>query len=102
MTLSRKDVERIAQLAALQVDEAALPKLTEQIARIIEYVSQLEAAVPRSEGSAESVWLGRDPPQPLRPDQVHPADLARDLKSFAPAVKEGFFVVPRLAAMEDE
>ncbi len=99
MTLSRRDVERIAQLAALHVDEEALPQLTSQIARIIEYVSQLEAVGP---GSDQAVWLGKEPPQSLRRDEVRPPDLRRDLKSFAPALREGLFVVPRLAAMEDE
>ncbi len=99
MTLSRKDVERIAELAALHVDEEQLPQLTQQIARIIDYVSQLDAA---DTGSDAATWLAKAPPQPLRPDEVRPADLVRDLKSIAPAFREGVFVVPRLAAMEDE
>ena len=99
MTISRKDVERVAELAALHVDERQLPQLTRQIARIIEYVSQLDAA---EVGSDAATWLATSPPQPLRPDQVRPADLGKDLKSFAPAFREGVFVVPRLTAMEDE
>jgi aspartyl-tRNA(Asn)/glutamyl-tRNA(Gln) amidotransferase subunit C len=99
MTLSRRDVERIAQLTALHVDEQALAELTRQIARIIEYVSQLEAV---DTGSDQAVWLGKEPPQSLRPDEARPPDLQRDLQSFAPAFREGLFVVPRLAAMEDE
>ncbi len=99
MTLSRKDVERVAALAALHVDEAQLPQLVSQIAHIIEYVSQLEAV---DTDSGEATWLAKSPPQPLRKDEVVPADLARDLKSFAPALREDLFVVPRLSAMEDE
>jgi len=99
MTLSRKDVERIAQLAALHVDEAQLPQLVSQIAHIIEYVSQLDAV---DTGSDEATWLAKSPPQPLRKDEVIAADLVRDLKSFAPALKEDLFLVPRLSAMEDE
>jgi aspartyl-tRNA(Asn)/glutamyl-tRNA(Gln) amidotransferase subunit C len=99
MTLSRQDVERIAELAALHVDEQQLPQLTQQIASILEYVSQLDAA---DVGSDAATWLAKSPPQPLRPDEVRPADLVSDLRSFAPALREGVFVVPRLAAMEDE
>lgn len=99
MTLSRKDVERIAALAALHVDEAQLPQLVSQIAHIIEYVSRLEAV---DTGDEAATWLAQSAPQPLRADQVVPADLARDLKSFAPALREDLFVVPRLSAMEDE
>ncbi len=99
MTLSRKDVERIAQLAALHVDEAQLPQLAGQIARIIEYVSQLDAV---DVGADAATWLAKAAPQPLRADEVTPPDLARDLKSFAPAFREELFIVPRLSAMEDE
>ncbi len=99
MTLSRKDVERIAQLAALHLDEEHLPQLAGQIARIIEYVSQLEAV---DTGSDAATWLAKSAPQPLRADDVMPPDLVRDLKSFAPALREDLFVVPRLSAMEEE
>ena len=99
MSISRKDVERIAELAALHVDEQQLPQLTQQIASIIDYVSQLDAA---DVGEDAATWLAKAAPQPLRADEVRPADLVRDLKTFAPAFKEGVFVVPRLTAMEDE
>jgi len=48
MSVSRQEVERIARLAELHVDEAALPALTEQLSRILDYVSQI-AAVPGTE-----------------------------------------------------
>jgi aspartyl-tRNA(Asn)/glutamyl-tRNA(Gln) amidotransferase subunit C len=99
MKLSRADVERIARLAQLHVDEDQLPQLTAQIGRIIEYVSQLETVETEAEAAT---WPAQTPPQPLRPDVVQPADLARKLESFAPAMQEALFVVPRLAGMEDE
>ena len=37
----------------------------------------------------------------LRPDVVAPADLARPPGSLAPEFIDGFFVVPRLGAMEE-
>jgi aspartyl-tRNA(Asn)/glutamyl-tRNA(Gln) amidotransferase subunit C len=99
MSLTRADVERIARLAQLQVDEEQLPQLTAQIARILEYVSQLEAVETEAEAAT---WPAETRPQPLRPDVVQPADLVGTLASFAPALQEGFFVVPRLSGMEDE
>ncbi len=99
-----EDIEQIAQLAALQVDAEALPNLTEQIARILEYVSQLDAV-----GATHASPLQRDEVQdagaahasPLRTDEVQPADLVTEPQSFAPAFMDGLFVVPRLRAMED-
>ncbi|GIW51023.1 MAG: glutamyl-tRNA(Gln) amidotransferase subunit C [Gemmatimonadales bacterium] len=98
--IGREEVERIARLAALAVDEQSLPLLTQQIARIIEYVSQIEAAdLPPAK--PEDFWLSAAPRQPLRADEVRPADLERNLESIAPAMRDGFFLVPRLPAMED-
>ncbi len=92
-----EDIERIAQLAALQVDAEALPNLTEQIAQILEYVSRLDTL----DISDASMVLRATHASPLRPDEVQPADLVTEPQSFAPAFMDGLFVVPRLSAMED-
>lgn len=100
MSVTRAEVEHVARLAALAVDETTLPALTAQIARIIDYVSQLEAADTEPGGAASS-WLSQGPAQPLRPDEVRPADLVRGIAAFTPAVRENLVVVPRLSAMGD-
>ncbi len=99
-----EDIEQIAQLAALQVDAETLPSLTEQIAQILDYVSQLDdvgATHPSPLRPDEVQDVGATHPSPLRPDEVRPADLVTELRSFAPAFMDGLFVVPRLSAMED-
>ncbi len=95
-----EDIEQIAELAALQVDAETLPSLTEQISQILEYVSQLDA-VDAVDAIAVDAVIGATHASPLRPDEVHPADLVTELQSFAPAFIDGLFVVPRLSAMED-
>lgn len=99
--ITRQEVEHIARLAALAVDEDSLPLLTEQIGRIIEYVSQIETAELPPSGP-DDFWLSAAPRQSLRPDEVRPGDLERGIETIAPAMREGLFVVPRLPAMEDE
>lgn len=100
LKLRQEELERIAQLASLAIDQAALPALTAQIARIIEYVSQLEAAqLPAI--NPKDLWLSLGPRHPLRPDVARRSTLHRDLPGRAPAMREGFFTVPRLPAMED-
>ncbi len=101
-----EDIEQIAELAALQVDAETLPNLTEQIAQILEYVSQLDAvgaahAPLRPDEVQDAGAAHASPLKPLRPDEVHPADLVTEPQSFAPAFMDGLFVVPRLSAMED-
>lgn len=93
MSVTRADVERIAELAALEVDEASLPTLTRQIAGILEYVSQLE----KVQGGAEMPGLSYAPG--LRADATRPADLAVAPGSIAPSFKDGLFLVPRLGGV---
>lgn len=93
MSVSPDDVERIARLAALEVDDASLPALTAQIGRILEYVSQLE----RVQGAAAMPGISHPPA--LREDVVRQADLAAPPGSIAPAFKDGLFLVPRLGGV---
>ena len=97
MSVSRDEVLRIAQLAELDVEEEALPELAEQMSRIIDYVAQL-STVPTN-GSLKVFVPGPDAIR-FRPDEVNPAPLAISPAEFAPAFKEGFFVVPKLGQFE--
>jgi aspartyl-tRNA(Asn)/glutamyl-tRNA(Gln) amidotransferase subunit C len=38
---------------------------------------------------------------PLRPDVGPPIPLARERDAFAPSMRDGFFLVPRLSTHED-
>ena len=98
MSVSREEVERIAGLAALALDPAELPELTAQMDRIVGFVARLAEA-----GSLEELREAPDTPvdSPLREDVVLPADLARRPAELAPEFVDGFFVVPRLGAMEE-
>ncbi|HEV8265237.1 MAG TPA: Asp-tRNA(Asn)/Glu-tRNA(Gln) amidotransferase subunit GatC [Gemmatimonadales bacterium] len=99
MSVTRDDVVRIARLAELDVDEEALAALTEQMSRILEFVSQI-GAVPASE-SARPFVPGPDVIR-LRPDEVKPWPLAFGPPELAPEFKNGLFVVPKLTQFEDE
>ncbi len=97
MSVSRDEVLRIAQLAELDVDEEALSELSEQMSRILDYVAQL-SAVPAN-GSVRTFVPGPDAVR-FRADEVNPWPLAFGPAAFAPAFKEGFFVVPKLDQFE--
>ena len=96
MSVTRAEVEHIARLAALALDEKSLPALTEQIGQILEYVSQLEA-VEDAGDPAGGAYPG--PRQPLREDNVRPTPLALPLQELAPAFRDGLFLVPRLGGV---
>jgi len=97
MSVSREEVEKVARLAELHVDAAAVASLAEEMSRILEYVAQL-AAVPVGDG-ARSFTPGPEAIR-LRADEVRPWPLAVPPAEFAPAFREGFFIVPRLGQFD--
>jgi aspartyl/glutamyl-tRNA(Asn/Gln) amidotransferase C subunit len=97
MSVSRDEVRKIARLAELHVDEAALPVLVEQMSRILDYVAQI-AGVAATE-SAKPFIPGPTAVR-FRADTVDPAPLAFPPARMAPAFRDGFFLVPRLGAFE--
>lgn len=98
MSIGKEEVLHIAKLAELAVSDQELPKLVEQLGNIVSFVEELsqapagETAPPFQAGPAST---------PLRPDEVNPVPLSRTPAEIAPAFVDGFFVVPRLGAMED-
>ncbi len=98
MKIGREEVVQVARLAELAVAEDELPRLVEQMARIVDYVAQL-SEVPAGEQAPPFV-AGPDAVT-LREDEVRPTLLSRSPAQMAPEFSQGFFAVPRLGAMED-
>ncbi len=98
MSVSRADVERVAALAELAVAPGELPELTAQMDRIVGFVAQLAALGDLPVGAAGDIGPSETP---LREDIVVPADLERGPADLAPEFVDGFFVVPKLGAMEE-
>jgi aspartyl-tRNA(Asn)/glutamyl-tRNA(Gln) amidotransferase subunit C len=98
MSVTREEVLKIAQLAELEVPEDGLAALAEEMSRILEYVAQI-SAVPASEG-AKPFIPGPDAIR-FRADEVKPAQLAFGPATFAPAFRDGFFLVPKLGQFEE-
>lgn len=98
MSVTRDEVLKIARLAELDVDEEALPTLAEQMSRILGYVAQLEAL---SAGDALRPFVPGPDAIRFRDDEVKPQPLAVPPAKFAPAFKEGFFLVPKLGQFDE-
>ena len=99
MSIGREEVLHVAKLAELAVREDELDRLVDQLNRIVDYVAQLDQ-VP-SDRVAGSFLPG---PQALtlRPDVEGAMPLARPPAALAPEFADGFFLVPRHGAMEDQ
>jgi aspartyl-tRNA(Asn)/glutamyl-tRNA(Gln) amidotransferase subunit C len=88
MKITREEAKKIADLAHLAFDDAALDRMAAEMTKILTYIDQLaEVEV----GVAADF---RRPATPLRDDVVtsQPADPARN----APAWDSGHFVVPKV------
>jgi aspartyl-tRNA(Asn)/glutamyl-tRNA(Gln) amidotransferase subunit C len=98
VSVTREDVLHIAELARLGVDAARADELTKELTAILshmEVLSQVDTGtVPTAAGVGASGT-------PLRPDVGVPPVMSGTLASIAPAMRDGFFIVPRLATHED-
>ena len=98
MAVTRDDVLHIAELARLGVDEARADALTRELSAILahmEVLSQVNTASVPTTASTGATG------SPLRPDVGVPPLMQGTLESFAPLMRDGFFIVPRLATHED-
>lgn len=93
MAITRDDIRRIAELAELAVDDPTARQLEQQLSRILDYVAQLQE-LPRDGAGLDDARSVR-----LRKDEVRPDPLAIPPDAFAPAMRQGLFVVPRLTEL---
>ena len=95
MAVSEQDVRHVAELARLGVSPAQLPRLVAELNSILGHMEVLAAV--RTEGVEVTSGVGASS-MPLRSDQGPPLPLLREREAFAPAVRDGFLLVPRLAS----
>lgn len=90
--LKKKDVERVAELSRLKLDEQELSKTAAQLERVLEYFTRL-SGVDTSEVDSESTQYensGR-----LREDVALPGIGRDELTGLTENKKDGFLTVPR-------
>lgn len=95
MIVSRDEARRIASLARIQMDEAALDRMAEEMTAILDYIDQLrEVDVSGVSGEAAVASPLRD--DAAVRDSADPATTAEN----APAWRDGLFVVPKVIGGE--
>ncbi|MEP7347255.1 MAG: Asp-tRNA(Asn)/Glu-tRNA(Gln) amidotransferase subunit GatC [Gemmatimonadaceae bacterium] len=91
------DVRAVAALARLGVAPDRLPALARELNGILAHMEQLSAVEIPVTGET-----GASPAaMPLRPDDGVQIPMERARESFAPVMRDGFFVVPRLESHDD-
>jgi len=98
MAVTRDDVLHIADLARVGVDDARLEELTRELSSILGHMEELSQVDTSSVAPAAGVGAGGTP---LRPDDRVAPLMEGTLESFAPLMRDGFFIVPRLSTHED-
>lgn len=100
MGVTEDDVRAIAALARLKPDADAVARLTEELNGILDHVRALERLDLPGSGDAGPAFA--DPTRFREPDL--PPDALREgaPAESAPRWEEGFFVVPRLPALDED
>lgn len=99
MAVTRDEVLRIAELARLGVDADRADELTRELSSILAHMEVLSKV---DTSSVVPTQTGRETGTPLRPDVGVTGAMTGTLESFAPAMRDGFIIVPRLATHEDQ
>jgi aspartyl-tRNA(Asn)/glutamyl-tRNA(Gln) amidotransferase subunit C len=91
------DVRHIAALARLGLTAERAASLVRELNTILGHMGQLSKV--DTSGVPEAIGVGARG-LPMRDDDVAPIPLARSLDAFAPKVRDGFLIVPRLSTHE--
>ena len=98
MAVTRQDVLHVASLARLALDDDTVDRLVGQLNGILEHMDVLQKVDTSGVTAVEGVG---DAGMPLRTDAGPPYPLAHAREEFAPEMRDGFLLVPRLATHED-
>lgn len=93
MTISRKDIEKVAILARIRVDEEQVSALEKDLGNILDLVDQLGAA---DTANVEPLAHPLDAVQRLRADEVTETNQREAFQAIAPATEDGLYLVPRV------
>ena len=97
MAIGPDDVRHVAALARLSVPESQLPELVAQLNGILVHMDALALVKTRDVPATQGIG---DAAMPLRMDIGPPIPMDAALDSFAPRVRDGFLLVPRLSTHE--
>lgn len=91
MTISREDVERIAELARLEIPESGMERMAAELSAVLDFVGALN----RLDLAGHSPTSFAPAGAPLRADEPNGRRLeTRDALAMAPEAEDGFFLVP--------
>jgi len=93
MSLDRSQVEIVAQLARLKIDENEMPDYVNSLSSILDLVDKMQAV---DTTDIEPLANPLDAAQRLRADAVTEENQREALQSNAPQAEKGLFLVPKV------
>ena len=93
MSLAPDDIIRLAHLARIDIDAAAVRDVRAKLDAIFGLIDQLQAI---DTTGVEPMAHAQDVMLPLRDDAVTERDLHREYQEAAPAVAGGLYLVPKV------
>ncbi len=93
MSLQKEDVEKIAHLARLAIDEADIPDYARNLSNILRLVEHMSAV---DTDAVTPMAHPLDMPQRLRADEVSEGDQRERFQKIAPQVENGLYLVPQV------
>ena len=94
MSLTPREVEKIAHLARLSITEQEMPVYVTSLSAIVAFVDELARADVGDVAPMAHPLVGQC--QRLRPDVVTDSDAHEKYQANAPQVQAGLYVVPRV------
>ena len=93
MTIQRSDIEKLAELARIQITEENIATTLDSLANVLQLVDQLQSV-----DTTGIVPMAHplDAVQRLRPDTVTEPDRREAFQAIAPATGNGLYLVPRV------
>ncbi|MDY0206814.1 MAG: Asp-tRNA(Asn)/Glu-tRNA(Gln) amidotransferase subunit GatC [Pseudomonas sp.] len=93
MAIERCDVEKLAHLARLGLDDAQIDKSTTSLNAVLDMINAMQAV------DTDNITPLANPleiHQRLRPDTVTESNHRDDYQALAPAVENGLYLVPKV------
>ena len=99
VSVTEEEVRHVASLARLGLDADQIPTVAAELNGILAHMAILSKVDTSSLAAVTGVGAAGTP---LRVDGGNQIPLARPREAFAPAMRDGFLIVPRLATHEDQ
>ena len=93
MAVDRSDIEKLGELARLQISEETIDEVTNRLANVLALVDQLQAA---NTDNVAPMAHPMDALQRLRADIVSEPNQRDAFQAIAPATEDGLYLVPKV------